>query len=78
MVLNGKEKKDKYTELSLLLDSALKAEFKIICMHWSKAWSAVVEGFVLSTVQAPSEKLMPDENLTGEAAFQEVRKIKFQ
>lgn len=37
-----------------------------------------MEGFVPSTVQAPSEKLMPAENLTSEAALQEVRKIKFQ
>lgn len=33
---------------------------------------------MLSTVQAPSEKLMPAETLTSEAALQEVRRIKFQ
>lgn len=76
--MEGKKKKEKFPELSLLLGSEMKTEFKIICVHWSMAWSAGVEGFVLSTVQAPSEKLMPAETLTSEAAFTEVRKIKFQ
>lgn len=42
----------------------MKTEFKIIYVCLSKAWTPVVVGFVLSTVQTQSEKLMLAENLT--------------